>query len=476
VESNWIEAELGSVYFGDTRLRDRLISIGSDMLKKIGGAIPQICTSSAATKGAYRFFANEKVSMEAISEPHIVATLARAKQYPLVLNIQDTSSLNFAGHDAMFDRGHIGSASSRADANGYFLHTGLLVSPNGIPLGLMYEEIWARLEVNKGKTKDNRKSRLRSIPIEEKESFRWIEGISSCRPLVEQGIEVVQVADREADIFEFMHACIEEEDNSFVIRAKSDRVIEIVNKNGAQKTRLKEHLDGQPVKFHGTISIASNGSREKQNAKVKVKSSRVAIAVPTSNRTSTSASKLVPIEVTAILVESSAKVNGNKVKWLLLTDRIVTEEAEILEIISWYTVRWTIEIFFKVLKSGCEIEKCCLTDLDRFAPYAMMKTIVAFRVMELTYFSRNLSKASAFEIITMDEWKVISLILYKKNERKPKNPKIGDLIRRIAEYGGFLRGKKRVPGIITIWRGWIGLNHCFNAVEALNNKRSGTCG
>lgn len=146
-----------------------------------------------------------------------------------------------------------------------------------------------------------------------------MKGVTACRNLVSSRVEVVHVADREADIFEFMHACIEDEDSSLVVRSKSNRRIEIVNKGETNSTHLKGPLEGLPVKFRGQISIAGNGKRKDQKAKVSVRANRVTVKIPSTNRTSAEVGTLVPLEVTAILVTSAATVKGEKVKRLLLT-------------------------------------------------------------------------------------------------------------------------------------------------------------
>jgi hypothetical protein len=161
---SWAQEELGGAEFGDQRLTKRFIQITSDIAAQPEASVPQACGSEAATKATYRFLDNENVTPEAIRASHREKTAERAKEYKTVLAIQDTTSLNYAAHKATSGLGPIDGNGS----NGLHVHSVLAVSFDGIPLGLVHQQVWARDPNEKGK-----KEKRKKLPIEEKESYRW---------------------------------------------------------------------------------------------------------------------------------------------------------------------------------------------------------------------------------------------------------------------------------------------------------------
>jgi len=161
---SWAKEELGKADFGDKRLTKRFIQITSDIAAQPEVSVPQACGSEAASKATYRFLDNENVTPEAIRASHREKTVERVKEYKTVLAIQDTTSLNYAAHKATSGLGPIDGNGS----NGLHVHSVLAVSSDGIPLGLVHQQVWARDPKEKGK-----KEKRKKLPIEEKESYRW---------------------------------------------------------------------------------------------------------------------------------------------------------------------------------------------------------------------------------------------------------------------------------------------------------------
>ena len=161
---SWAQEELGKADFGDKRLTNRFIQITSDIAAQPEASVPQACGSEAASKAAYRFLDNENVTPEAIRASHRDKTVERVKEYKTVLAIQDTTSLSYAAHKATSGLGPI----DRNGSNGLHVHSVLAVSSDGIPLGLVHQQVWARDPKEKGK-----KEKRKKLSIEEKESYRW---------------------------------------------------------------------------------------------------------------------------------------------------------------------------------------------------------------------------------------------------------------------------------------------------------------
>ena len=314
---NWAAEEFATAKFKDFRLGRRFTRLFSEMADSMSGLREKStsCRSNSFLKGAKRFFMNERVELHEIFAPHEQANKARVSSEEFVLNIQDTSGLNYHNHSSKIDIGHIGSSPNRNDSYGYWLHTGLLCSPDGTPLGISYQELWSREEwFNEGK--NARKSRLRKLPIENKESFRWLEGVQSCATYREAGAKIVHICDREADIYDLFQLCNDVGD-FFVIRAKSERRIE---NNTWQYSNLNDFVAKAPTLFEKKLTIQGNSDRKSQtiNAKIKVRSGT--IQPPTSNRSREEAEKLRPLNLSVIQVSSKSKMDGKVIKWLLVTN------------------------------------------------------------------------------------------------------------------------------------------------------------
>src|SRR6266487_4220395 len=190
---SWAQEELRKADFGDKRLTKRFIQIMSDIAAQPEASVPQACGSEAASKATYRFLDNENVTQEAIRASNRDKTVERVKEYKTVLAIQDTTSLNYATHKATSGLGPIDGNGS----NGLHVHSVLAVSSDGIPLGLVHQQDWARDPKEKGK-----KEKRKKLPIEEKESYRWLQSLEATKQAMPEDTHIITVTDREGDIFE----------------------------------------------------------------------------------------------------------------------------------------------------------------------------------------------------------------------------------------------------------------------------------
>ena len=238
--------EFGSVDFGDNRLKTRLVRIAEQLSSQPLDPINQACGGWADTKAAYRLFSNEKVEAAEILKVHRDRTWERAQPYPVVLAIQDTSFLNYTGHEATLGLGKIGTKKSLA--RGLVQHTTLAMSPQGLPLGILDQKIWARKSLPSTRGKD-----LRKRPLREKESTRWLNALELTRKTAPEGVVAVTVADRECDIYEFItHAA--RIDALFVVRAARDRTL-FDPESGNEVEHLWEYLGDQKLAGHVSVDV-----------------------------------------------------------------------------------------------------------------------------------------------------------------------------------------------------------------------------
>jgi hypothetical protein len=459
--SEWVHDEFYGSDFNDSRLSARLKVVADCFFRHRSGSIYSCSDEAKKVKATNRFFANEKVDMAGIHAPHLASTVRRATGVKFALNIQDTSGLNYDKHNSKIDIGHIGSSPNRRDSLGYWLHSGFMCDEKGVPLGISYQEIWARSEVKSGESRNERKVRLRDVPLEEKESQRWLEGAKACQDFRDVGVAVVQICDREADIFEFMSLCTAIGDN-FLIRAKSNRSVVDIDKE--TETLLFDAVSSKKIQATTSIEIIGNSEREAKTINVGIRWCDVELKVPKSNRSRETVADLEPVAITVIKVTSKSEVNGKPIEWFLLTNMRIKTQADAIRLVGWYAMRWRIEIFHKVLKSGLGIEDCRLKNLDRMSSYIMLKSIIAYKIMLMTYYFRENPNERATSIFEDDELRLLLAAIFPG--QKKESPTVKEVILRIAAHGGFFPNGARKPGVSAIWKGWEAVSHKMEAVSA----------
>src|SRR5205823_4062929 len=213
---NWIEAEFGGADMGDARLTARLLQITGMFYEKPTANIPQACASVKAAKAAYRFLDNEKVEWSAILAPHYTATEGRIGEHRVVLASQDTTTLNYSTHPHTEGLGPICDSEH---VFGLVVHDTMTFTTEGVPLGLLDLQCWARSEIGSSEQRHSK-------PIEEKESFKWVQSYRAVSKVQNRcrKTTVVVVADRESDIHEvFAEQAATPHGAQLLIRAERSR-------------------------------------------------------------------------------------------------------------------------------------------------------------------------------------------------------------------------------------------------------------
>ena len=167
--------------------------------------------------------------------------------------------------------------------------------------------------------------------------------------------------------------------------------------------------------------------------------------------------KLPVVTLNAILVQEdnpSASVD-ELLEWLLLTNTPVATFADALQVVQWYCSRWQIEVYHKVIKSGCKVEDCRLKTADRLQNYIALMNVIAWRLLWLTYINRAEPNLPCTAILTPTEWESLYMRIHKTTQLPESIPTVRQAVRWIAQLGGFL-GRKGdgEPGVVVIWRGW----------------------
>ena len=232
----WSAAEeVGSGHLGDARLDRRLQTLVADLSSRMGASLPFACQDWAATKAAYRFFANPRVTEAGILAGHFEATRARAEaaRGP-VLILHDTTTFSFQREAlrgvGLLNRPCLGPGRHRPrgpvhhfTARGFLMHSSLALTLDGLPLGLSAVKFWSRRQFE-GCDALKRKINPTRVPVEQKESFRWLENLRQASRVLGSPGRLVHVGDREADIFELFAAAAEER-TRFLVRTCVDRLV-----------------------------------------------------------------------------------------------------------------------------------------------------------------------------------------------------------------------------------------------------------
>ena len=463
--ASWAEEEFGAVVLADARLNRRCQMLANALCEQPTVPINQACEDWAATRAAYRFMDNPHVSPEAILAPHVQRTVARMTAYPLVLAIQDTTFFNYTAHPHTDGLGEIGKKDQQQ--RGFGMHTTLAVTPDGLPLGLLTQACFTRPIGQPAHTPNE----LHRLPIADKESYRWLEAFEQTVRLAPANLPVVTVCDREADIYE-RFALADQRHGALLVRASTDRCLA-----DTKVRHLWAKVERQRRAGELRVEITGNQKRAARQATVSLRSCTVTLKPPPRPADQ---EKLPPVQLTAILVREvhpPADLD-EPIEWLLLTNTAVTTLNDVMRVVGWYCCRWQIEVFHKVLKSGCTVEASRLQTAERLQNYIALMAVVAWRLHWLTYLNRCDPNQPCTLALTSPEWQALYLRIHKTRVFPAQPPTVHEAIRWIGRLGGFLgRKSDGEPGITVLWRGWLRLQDMADTFELLlGQPAAATCG
>jgi hypothetical protein len=443
----WIQQELAASTLPDARLDKRLHHLVEQLAKGVGRSIPWACQDWAAVKAAYRFFANDRVSEEQILAGHFLATRERVPRgEELFLVVHDTTEFSYRRED-MAAVGLVSKGSVRKDAQGrpvYFttcginLHSSLAVTLEGLPLGLTAVRFSSRREF-KGR-KARRKAH--NAPIEEKESMRWLENLRSSTALLGQPQRSVHVGDQESDIFD-LFAAAQQMGTHFLIRTRADRLAD-----GGPET-VAEAVGRSPRRGRYHIAVR-NRKGEETEAVLEIRYRRMRLQTPKGKK------KRYPDQMVTVIEarEQEMPPDRERIDWKLITDLAVNSRREAVEKVQWYALRWKIEVFHKILKSGCRAEDARLRTASRLTNLLAVFCILSWRVFWLTMTNRIDPEADPELVFTDLELRILDRLVKDKPTAQTQKPLLSHYLIKLARLGGYLaRNADPPPGNETIWRG-----------------------
>ena len=468
--ATWVRDEMQTVDLHDKRLNARLGMVLSQLAARPTASIPSACGGHAEMTAAYRLFSNEKVTFTNILRAHAVATEKRMAAQRVVILAQDTTEVDLTRPEKVVTG--VGPLDGNARV-GAFLHLLHAFTPDGTPLGTVQAHAWTREE---GVLRSGSLSRAeqKQLPIEAKESQRWVTTFEQARQVARNcpTTTCVCVADSESDIYElFVTAMAEPRNIEWIVRACQNRALVQDHLGGKH---LREYLLAQPVLFtHSTpvrgrrpkISCETRGRRQprrSRTAELTVRATPVTLRSPYRPT-----GKMPPVTVNAVLVHETQPPPGEEpVEWLLLTSLPIDDPAKVRQVIQYYCTRWMIEVFFRVLKSGCRVEERRLETLDRVLNCLAVYLIVAWRALYVCRLGRSCPTVPCEAVFEPAEWQAVWKVVHRQDPpREP--PQLQEMVRLVAKLGGYVNHQRAAPpGPQTLW---IGLQRAHDFATCWNS-------
>lgn len=457
----WAEEEMATADLGDRRLNQRLNEVLSQLGARPQAGIPAACGGHAETTAAYRLFDHERATFEALLAPHVDATRRRVAAQPRVILVQDTTEVDVTRpHTEVAGAGPLDGGARR----GLLLHPLQAYTPDGTPLGTLGACLWTRAEPPTDApraSREERRAQRKRTPVEDKESFRWIRMLRQAQAEARRAPDtrMVCVSDSESDVFELLvEAQAEPRLLDWVVRAAQDRALD----PGTAEGRLRDALAQAPVLFTQEVTLRAREAkvtckakgegrartRAARKAHVEVRAARVTLRPPAREDR-----RLPAVEVNAVWVyEPSPPPGEEPVEWLLLTSLPVDTLAQVREVLACYCVRWMIEVFFRTLKTGCRVEERRFEAADRLTACLALYLVVAWRTLYVCRLGRSCPELGCEAVFEPAEWKAVYRVV-RRAPLPPAPPSLGEMVRWVAQLGGYLPRRHSQPGPQTVWLG-----------------------
>jgi Transposase DNA-binding/Transposase Tn5 dimerisation domain len=434
----WAVTEFAEAELGDLRRTQRLVALATVLAQRPGASLPEACGDRATLKAAYRFFDNAAIDPQNLLDSHVDATLSRLAAIPLVLAVQDTTELDWTAHPATTGLGPLGHSAHR----GLHVHTTLAFTPERVPLGLLAQQVWARDPEAIGK-RATRKQRA----ITEKESQKWLTSVDAV--LAAHGAcpqtRFVSVGDREADVYDLL-ARERPPGVDVLIRAAWDRCV-----------TQPEHyvwatVAACPVEATSTVQVPRRGAQPARTATLAIRWCPLTLCPPRHRQRE----QLPAVPLWAVQALEEAPPAGTEpIEWLLLTTCAVHTLAEALMRVDWYACRWGVEVWQRILKSGCRIEARQLETAERLQRCLPLYSVIAWRIFYATMLSRAVPETSCTALLELEEWQALYCAIHRTPTPPPEPPSLRQAVHWIAQLGGFLgRRGDGEPGATVLWKGF----------------------
>lgn len=443
----WAKATFGQCELGDARLTKRAVDIAERLASNPSASPNEVCTGdNAAAEGMYRFLRNNAVKPSALEEAPFRATAESCNGRGVVLAIQDSTTLSYS-HSVSKQLGDLGGG------RGYVVHSTLAVDAQTREvIGLLDQQRWIRPDKRPGKKKRNKRK------YEEKESFKWERASQKISGRLDTMDNVIQVCDREADIYEFMKARYDESTlERHIVRAFHPRRVE------TGTGTLWEFMQEQSILDCYDVSIGQRGpgarefnkpgraGRSARTVRMQMRTASVELLPPFDGQES--------LKTNVVYVREEdpddSQTNETSLEWMLLTSEPVSTADDARKVVEYYEQRWLIEDFHKAWKSGCNIEGSRLQTPANLERLAVLTAHIAVRLLRLRCLSQQTPDSPCDSVLDEDEW---HCLFTTTNPNKPIPafpPTLWWATQTIAKLGGWRDTKRNGRiGWMAMWKGW----------------------
>lgn len=455
--ADWAIEEMRTANLRDKRLNERLTAVLSQLSQAPTASIPAACGGRAEMTAAYRFFDNPKAGFQEILRPHVDASQQRIAAQPTAILVQDTTELDLTRPEQIVAGAGPLDGGTRTGALLHALHA---FTPDGTPLGTVSAQAWAR-ERNKAPCASMSRAQLIRTPIETKESHRWVRMLQEARALADscRGTHLICVADSEADVYEALAQAAAAEGVDWIVRSGYDRALQKAPAEGPadhlrQRALASPVLFRQQIHVRGRQSLISRETRRRRQPR-QSRTAEVAVrAAPAELRPPWRADRRLPeVSANVVMVRELQPPPGEEpVEWVLLTSLPIDDADEVRRIVQYYSTRWMIEVFFRVLKSGCRIEQRRFEALDRLLSCLAAYLIVSWRTLYVCRLGRSCPEISCEAVFEPAEWKAAWRVVRRKPPPR-RAPRLGDMLLLVALLGGYVKRPHSPPGPQTVWLG-----------------------
>jgi hypothetical protein len=457
--------ELSCIELGDERLNRRAALLVSALQDAPDRSFPRVLGGEAELEAAYRFFNNGRVTLDRLIEPHHEATTRRAELVRTVVAVHDTTEFRFDGR-----RERTGLGPLTGHGRGFFGHFALILNGDDrMPLGLGAVLTYAREFPAQHKNEVSMKQRD-AMPAGE--SARWRECIDDVQRRMAHVLPI-HVMDREADDFSMLSG-LAAEGVRFVVRLNEGRRRKATTPDlGGVALPVKSLLEQAPIvatrEVRLSIRHAGRGaaherthpSRETRVATLSIAAAQVELLPP--QRTGREKLRVSVVRV----VETAPPQEEAPVEWILLTTEPIETPEQILRIVDLYRARWTIEEYFKALKTGCAIERRQLESMHALLAALGLFAPLAVRLLALRTYARTNPDAPAAHVVADHE--IVALRTIGRT-KLPAHPTVRDVLLAVAALGGHLK-RNGEPGWLVLARGFETLEIAAQVVAAISDGK-----
>ncbi len=424
--TSWAVSEFADAELGDLRRTQRLVELAHALAQRPGAALPEACGNGAMLKAAYRFFTNDAIVPDDMLQSHIEATYSRLNAAPLVLAVQDTTEANWTNLRVTEGLGPLGNSA----CHGLLVHTTFAITPERVPLGLLAQQVWARDPDDIGK-----RARRKQLPISQKESQKWLNSLDavftardSC-PIT----HIISVGDREADVYDVL-AAPRPVGVDLLRRASWNRCV-----NTPQRY-VWDTVAVQPVAAQLVLHVPRRGVQPARQATLALRFCPLTLFPPKHRK----AERLPGVDLWVVQVcEVDPPAEAEPIEWLLLTTVAVEGVDDAIERVQWYSCRWGIEVWHRILKSGCRLEARQFQKAERLHRALVLYSVLAWRIFYATMLARAVPDVPCSVLLDPDEWQALYCAIHRVPTPPEEPPTLGQAVNWMAQLGGFVGRRRR---------------------------------